>query len=485
MMCHVMAYIRLIVDVAPPPSGRESSTRVSLTPRQARELLEQSQHSFQRGQGKEAAGQATVKRYADDMLRGTWHLSTITIGVVVDRFGDRFWLINGKHRLNALLLAAESKPHITIPVMLEMVSRESEDQIRALTLVQDIGKSRTARDLIEISGLELNGIDQGQIAKLQAAINILIQGFGKLSGGTRQRIPQETYEHALVDWAPFFRFWMEATTIDDESFGGTREDRKQLQRALNSAQMIALGLVTFRSQPEIARAFWSHVACGANTAGTKSNTWRAYDFLVSHYNDRRTNPALALRYVAQVYNNSLLGVPIDAPGRNYHLDIEGAAAIRPHDDRVVVSGIAIPLNRVPLRVLGSPYDGVTEAYYTPTERPLIPLQEEKRLVAPKTQWTQAIYNEPVMPAAIAEQLEKRRLAAEEAKRKQEERKAQAEQAARAAARLSAEAMYVSGRHIPDVTLKSAGLRLKKGILVDPKDETYVPPKLPEADEKAV
>src|SRR5579862_2464239 len=176
-----MAYIRLIVDVAPPPAGRESSHRISLTPRQAADLLEQAQHSFQRGKGQDAAGQATVQRYADDMLRGTWHLSTITIGVIVDRFGDRFWLVNGKHRLNALLLAAKTKPHITIPVMLEMVTRETEEQIRALTLVQDIGKGRTARDLIEISGLELNGIEKAHIAKMQSAINILIQGFGKLS----------------------------------------------------------------------------------------------------------------------------------------------------------------------------------------------------------------------------------------------------------------------------------------------------------------
>jgi hypothetical protein len=448
---------------------------MTLTPRQAGELLDQAQHKFQRGRGQDAAGQATVRRYADDMLRGTWHLSTITIGVIVDRFGDRFWLINGKHRLNALLLAAKTKPHISIPVMLELVSRENEEQIRALTLVQDIGKGRTARDLIEISGLELNGIDRAHIAKMQSAINILVQGFGKLSGGTRQRIPQETYEHALVDWAPYFRSWVEATTVDDEQFTGTREDRKQLQRALNSAQLIALGLVTMRSQPAKARSFWSQVACGANTPETKSNTWRAYDFLVSHYNDRRTNAALAIRYVAHVYNNSLAGVPTPAPGRSYHLEVEGAAPVRPHDDRVVISGISVPINKVPLRVIGSPFDGVTEACYTPTNEPLIPVQEGKRLLSPKTRWTVELSNVPVVPELVTSELGRRQAAAEEEKRKREEKKALAEAAARAAARKSAEAMYQSGRPIPDVVLKTAGLKLKRGVLIDPKDESYVAP----------
>lgn len=83
----------------------------------------------------------SVQRYAGIMLAGKWvqHPDAVL-------FDEKGKLINGQHRLLAIILASESEPDLAVPLL---VSRDWDNNVFQ---VLDTGRPRTGAQLLQMSG---------------------------------------------------------------------------------------------------------------------------------------------------------------------------------------------------------------------------------------------------------------------------------------------------------------------------------------------
>lgn len=139
---------RILGGVVFNPGWRYQSRQVGVTPAMARGLLQGTSEQFQRGLDGRAA-QAAMKRYANDMLSRHWHHSTLTIATVAGE--DKYWLINGKHRLGAVMLAGKKNPQLTVLFAVEVLQCSHIDEVKAHAFSMDIGQGRSPLDLVQIS----------------------------------------------------------------------------------------------------------------------------------------------------------------------------------------------------------------------------------------------------------------------------------------------------------------------------------------------
>lgn len=109
-----------------------------ITPALAKQWLEENSPDWQRH-----ASIEDVKRLARDILAGRWSEDTSMIAFDVDNF-----LINGQHRLKALVLAGEENPNVRMKVDVKYnMPRESRHVI-------DTGRSRSTKDVLKFSGFD-------------------------------------------------------------------------------------------------------------------------------------------------------------------------------------------------------------------------------------------------------------------------------------------------------------------------------------------
>lgn len=381
--------------------------QVGVTPPIARRLLQGAAPDFQRGPEGKPAFQALVKRYANDMLRGHWRHSTITIGLVSGQ--DRYWLINGKHRLNAVVAAGDKLNYISVLFGVEILLCDRVDDVKAHALAADIGQVRSTSDLIQVSGLDLEGLDRSQIAKLQNSIGTLIHGFGKEPPGSR--VPQEVFEPAVLDWAPAYRSWLEATSLDR----GASQAAKKVAGALSDPDVIAIGLVTLRARPEQAAEFWRGVARAENEG------WigRAVE-LLGPKGKKLSHDAL-LRTLGNAWSAHVRQTPLAEP-------------LRVMRETMKIDGDEVPVQKIPIFLAGTIYDGVDVHYYWPAGRTANADRDEQRVIGFNANYA-ADFNEgyPVPRlflerrlAAEAKRKAEAEAAALERKRKVEEERARAE-----------------------------------------------------------
>ena len=87
-----------------------------------------------------------VRQLADAMIRGEWRISTDAVGFEGPIEHGR--LVNGQHRLSALVLADDEQPGITIPLAVAV------DLPPDSTMLIDTGKSRSLEDTLFFLGEE-------------------------------------------------------------------------------------------------------------------------------------------------------------------------------------------------------------------------------------------------------------------------------------------------------------------------------------------
>lgn len=153
-------------------------SRETITPDIAQQWLALNSHN-------RAMSQATVSRYARDMLADQWAFTGEPM-----HFNGKA-LINGQHRLRAIVKAAETNPKVKIDVL---VIRDIDNAVQEKL---DQGKMRSVHDI-----LTLRGIDDGRA--LGAAARHLIgikQGGNVLERATGRR-PTNAEVLAMVEKHP-------------------------------------------------------------------------------------------------------------------------------------------------------------------------------------------------------------------------------------------------------------------------------------------
>lgn len=155
----------------------------TITPFRARQLL-----SF--NEGNRRISHARVQQYAHEMKRGNWHLTGDTIKISQDKLTGKIRLLDGQHRLEAIVLA-------DVPVTTVVATGLSN----AAFSVIDRGKTRTYGDILGMSSIA----SATTISSMARPIIVLDAGLNPFGGGLRLVTPNDVVDfyHKYADICQF------------------------------------------------------------------------------------------------------------------------------------------------------------------------------------------------------------------------------------------------------------------------------------------
>jgi hypothetical protein len=237
----------------------------------------------------------------------------------------RFYLIDGQHRLNAIVESGRSAVLVVI-----IVNAASENEVRAAYYNSDIGLSRPLSDAICISGvMGETGLTQKEVEIVASATKFIQSGLADRKNGSKRLVERnrDVRLQAVRHWGAPAKAYFEAMADHDEL----------LRKVVYNKTPVAVGILTFQYQPERAARFWRAVA--ANDGLRKGSAEHAaFGLLATATNDKL--PAnLYARKLAYCWNAYM-------EGRDVKL-------------------IVVRDPKKPLLLKGTPYDGVQVLRYGP------------------------------------------------------------------------------------------------------------------------
>ncbi len=176
--------------------------------------------------------------------------SAITMGELVTlevRFaewpnGNRV-IVDGQHRLRALMAAGRSLPCVAIYYRVE-----SDEDVARLYASIDRQTTRSTMDAVRAYGIEeRTGATRDVLRRVAYAAPILSARFSREYGKHKSLIRRA---EAVEEWVEEGKAFYAATR------GGTSEVESLLRRA----PVLAVALATFRHAPELAETFWGGLA---------------------------------------------------------------------------------------------------------------------------------------------------------------------------------------------------------------------------------
>ncbi len=220
--------------------GKSWSEVITAGSKQAAEFLSKFHWDVQRN-----TSTPIVNDYAAQMKRGEFDNSGITIGYL----DGKGYLINGKHRLEALLQSGA-----TVEFTISHIICRDEEHLKRLFGNQDVHRMRSYRDAYKAFWDEEQiGLRSQEINALGQGVRIIRDGFiHKEPGGSvislRSRVVQK---RAIEDWIPAAKLY----------FAAVRDcQTPELRPRFYNAAVTAIGLITCRYQPQLAETFWRRVA---------------------------------------------------------------------------------------------------------------------------------------------------------------------------------------------------------------------------------
>ena len=264
--------------------------------------------------------QRQVKRLAEAQLRGTFKSFTDIELTQVAGKGD-WQLTDGQHRLHSIILSGKSQWLI---VKWRDVDTEAERaDVYGRT---DRGLPRTTRDnLIAHELYNDMGLTKTQVSALQAAVRVLASGFVQHSS-LYYAMSDELLMDGMRDFQTEAARFFEAIAGGDSSLTGR----------LSSSPSLAVALMTFRHQPEIADAFWKRIAANSGLI--------------------MGEPEHCVVRLLVKHTIKTLGVP------KYGRSI--ASAWNAHMDGRQIALLAANAAK-PIRLVGTPYTGRENRFYMP------------------------------------------------------------------------------------------------------------------------
>lgn len=239
------ARLVLAAPAAPEVTEPESEARIAaepvlVTPEIALAWLTEMPYRGQR-----AVRQHRVDELAEEMRQNRFRLSTIDIRRVGPKGSGQRYLINGQHRLLAIVESGVAQTMVVIES-----EADSLDDVAADYATVDRPLVRSYLDAMTAYGLgdEL-GLTKTQVSKVQAAAQTIACGF---MAGTRSE-----YMRSPIDRVAFVRAWARPAL---HAFATIGEAKWPRIKRLYTAPVFAVVLVTFRYCPEAAEAFWGRIA---------------------------------------------------------------------------------------------------------------------------------------------------------------------------------------------------------------------------------
>lgn len=274
-----------------------TTTVETITPKQAEHLLANCNFDGQR---------KLRGRYADDLAKlmgeGKFGLSTLRIAVV----GQYEYLIDGQHRLSGV---AKSGVPIPFVVIREHLTSERDVQIAYSQI--DGGINRRLTDITTTLGIANRiGVPEFAVTKAQGAINVMANDFeySTSSNAFKGWTKQERAELPLRFKDEIYSYWRFAMQGNSKTVKG-----------VSLAPVMAVGLATFRYQPEKAQEFW-HGAVSTDVVNRMDPLFHLYELLLT-LPGSKTPIEKTTRYVAGCWNNFILGKHVGFVKAHVSLDV--------------------------------------------------------------------------------------------------------------------------------------------------------------------
>ena len=235
--------------------------------------------------------------------------------------GRRDWQqTDGQHRLHAIVASG-------IPQWLVVKWRDAETEAERADIygTTDRGLPRSTRDNLIAHELYNDiGLTKTQVSALQAAVRVLAGGFTRTS--SLYTIADDLLMEGMRD------FKEEAARFFAAIAGGD----SGITARLTSSPPLAVGLITFRYQPDVAEDFWGRIAANSGLhLGEPEHS--AVRLLTKHTVQKLGVPKYG-RSMASAWNARV-------EGRNI---------------------VTLPANAAkPIRLLGTQYNGREDRFYLP------------------------------------------------------------------------------------------------------------------------
>jgi hypothetical protein len=180
---------------------------------------------------------AVVSYYADEMEAGRFDdSSTLRLAW----FGVRYFLIDGQHRLNAVV-----RTKLAWSFTITEIACESMEEVRQAFIRTDIGLKRTIHDAVRMAHLDEELGTSAHNAKcVMSGMSLL------LSRNARSGAHREDLLLAAREWKPEIKAYLAAA----------EHPSMLLKGRLVASPVLFVGLITVRFQREKAVEFWSAVA---------------------------------------------------------------------------------------------------------------------------------------------------------------------------------------------------------------------------------
>lgn len=293
-----------------PPVG-SAVNLVNVTPALAQQWIDGMRFQRQR-----PIRERWVDFLASEMVAGRFRQSNIDIRVC----GGCEYLINGQHRLHAVVRSGLTVPMIVV----RSVSADMDEVARDYASL-DRGLIRTHRDgLSALGAAEATGLTIQQVQKVSAAAPLLLAAFrasiSKISGTSTQERNQ-----VVLDWArPAL---LACATIGESNLSRVKK--------LYNSPIFSVALVTFAHAPDRAEGFWGRVIA---------------------------NDGLRKGSGEQVLLDSVLDRAV-RPGQQGRLARAAASAWNAAYQGRSVQFVKVADPTAPIRILGTPLDGKRHLTY--------------------------------------------------------------------------------------------------------------------------
>lgn len=186
-----------------------------------------------------------VKGIVDKMLTGAW-VSGHSINFA--KLGDRLFLVNGQHRLKAITLCGKRQEfNVCITPVRSM------DEVHKLYCTFDTGtRARSASEILNAAGVsERTGLSKTIVKALCGSAVFIEMGMDQVNYQQCPKVRNHDYRiECAYKWADTAKNYEQAINAA-EPF---------MRQKLLTQGVMAVGLVTFRHQPEFAVAFWRGLA---------------------------------------------------------------------------------------------------------------------------------------------------------------------------------------------------------------------------------
>lgn len=196
-------------------------------------------------QGQRPVRNHRVTELATYMARGEFEVSEIVIAHV----GDHGYLVNGQHRLHAVVESGMPQRMVLIRRILPDL-----DAVARVYATFDRPMKRSDADGFRASGLAADvGLTDRQVGKLSAIAAFVDAGFLRHVQAATYALRSVSRRSELVrEWAPEARLYFDAISSAPRG----------VHQRLEGASVASVGIVTYRYQQESADAFWPVVAAG-------------------------------------------------------------------------------------------------------------------------------------------------------------------------------------------------------------------------------